>query len=178
MRVLGVDQSLTSTGVAVLDAGTLDVLEAVRPGRLRGCERVQFILDRVCALARTCDAVAVEGPAMHAQGSAVTAIFGLYGCLVQDLWRMGHSPWVVPPSVRALYATGKGNAGKDQVLAAVIHRYGDERIVGNDLADALVIADIVARRLGEPLPTARPVTARGIAAVFEKVAAPGPAPAR
>ncbi len=39
------------------------------------------------------------------------------------------------PTARARDATG--NAGKDLVLASVIRRYDDERILGNDVADAL-----------------------------------------
>jgi crossover junction endodeoxyribonuclease RuvC len=155
MRILGIDQSLTSTGLVIIDSGTIDLVETLKPGPTRGYQRVQMILDRVKELALNCDEAAIEGPAMHARGRAVTAIFGLYGCLTQMLWAIGRDPWIVPPSVRARYATGAGNAGKDAVLASVIRRYNDDRILGNDSADALAIADVVARRLGEPINTVK-----------------------
>ena len=66
-------------------------------------------------------------------------------------------PLVVPPTVRAKYATGKGNAGKDEVLAAVIRRYPAAQVNNNDEADALVIAAIAARLGGDPIEESLPV---------------------
>jgi len=172
MRILGIDQSLTSSGLVVLDAGAIDLVETLKPGKVRGFQRVQMILDRAEALALDCDAVAMEGPAMHAQGRALTGLFGLYGCLTQRLWQVGREPWIVSPTARARYATGKGNAGKDLVLASVIRRYDDERILGNDVADALVIAALIARRLGEPLEVEGHLPKTCLEAL-EKVQAPG-----
>lgn len=45
----------------------------------------------------------------------------------------------IAPMQRAKYATGKGNAGKDEVLAAAIRKFGYQGS-SNDEADALVIA--------------------------------------
>ena len=64
----------------------------------------------------------------------------------------------VPPSCRAKYATGKGNAGKDEVLLAASRRYPHAPIVGNDDADAVVLAAIGARLLGEPVEDSLPKT--------------------
>ena len=64
----------------------------------------------------------------------------------------------VPPAVRAKYATGKGNAGKDEVLLAASRRYPHAPIVGNDDADAVVLAAIGARMLGEPIEDSLPKT--------------------
>ena len=61
-----------------------------------------------------------------------------------------------PPTSRATYATGKDNAGKDAVLAAVVRRYPDVDVTGNDEADALVMAAMGARLLGHPLEDSLP----------------------
>jgi Holliday junction resolvasome RuvABC endonuclease subunit len=45
------------------------------------------------------------------------------------------------------YATGKGNAQKDHVLAAAIRLWPDVAITGNDTADALILAAIGCRTL-------------------------------
>jgi crossover junction endodeoxyribonuclease RuvC len=57
----------------------------------------------------------------------------------------------VPPTCRAKYATGKGNAPKDAVLAAAIRRFPDWDITGNDVADAVILAAMGARHLGHPI---------------------------
>ena len=64
----------------------------------------------------------------------------------------------VPPPTRAMFATGRGNAGKDEVLAAAIRRYPAWGIAGNDIADATVLAAIGARLLGHPLEESLPQT--------------------
>jgi crossover junction endodeoxyribonuclease RuvC len=43
------------------------------------------------------------------------------------------------------------------VLAAVVRRYPHTDVTGNDLADALVLAAMGARRLGFPIETSLPV---------------------
>ncbi len=66
----------------------------------------------------------------------------------------------VPPNLRAKYATGRGNAGKDEVLLAVAHRWTHVcQPDGNDTADALVLASMGADHLGHP-PVHLPATHR------------------
>ena len=65
---------------------------------------------------------------------------------------------VVPASSRAKYATGRGNAGKDEVLLAVSRRYPHAPIVNNDQADAVALAAMGARLLGEPIEDSLPKT--------------------
>ena len=71
-------------------------------------------------------------------------------------WGAGVPVLPVPPSCRAKYATGKGNAGKDEVLLAVARRYPHAPVGGNDEADALVLAAMGARLLGEPVEDSLP----------------------
>lgn len=154
MKVLGVDQSLTHPGFAVFEDGELTVCEVMNTGKLKltGLERVEAITCRSLELARDADAVALEGPSMMSRGRALTGLFGLFGVMVQDLWRAGHSPWVVAPSARAKYATGKGNANKEHVLSAILSRFEfDPRIVDDNAADAVALASLVSRKLGHPV---------------------------
>ena len=64
----------------------------------------------------------------------------------------------VAPTVRAKYATGKGNASKDAVLAAAVRRYPDIDITGNDIADAVILMAIGCRLLGKPIDDPMPAT--------------------
>lgn len=154
VKILGIDQSLTKAGFALFEDGQLEVCEVLNTSKLKvaGYERVQAIVDRALELCDGCDAVAVEGPSMMSKGRALTGLFGLYGTLTQDLWRAGHSPWVVAPSARAKYATGSGTADKKKVLAAILSRFDfDPRIVDDNAADAVALASLVARKLGHPV---------------------------
>lgn len=71
------------------------------------------------------------------------------------LYLQGHPIAEVPPANLKRYAVGKGNAAKDEVLAAAI-RYLHADITGNDIADAVVLAAIGARHLGQPIEGALP----------------------
>ena len=157
MRVLGIDPSLTSTGLALVEDGQVRSLVRVR-SKLKGHRRVEQIVAETLHLARQADYVGIEGTAMHAKGSSVVQIFGLWGVLTHALWvaRPRDPYYVVTPSGRCKYATGKGNADKDQVLAAVIRRYTDADVTGNDVADALVIAAMGSRQYGHPMEATLP----------------------
>ena len=56
------------------------------------------------------------------------------------------------PQSRAKYATGRGNAPKDQVLAATIKRYPHLDIIDNNAADAVLLASAGLRVLGSAYP--------------------------
>lgn len=157
MRVLGIDPSLTSTGLALVEDGVVSELTRVR-SKEKGHERIQEIVDAVEKLATPGTLVGIEGTAMNAKGSSVVQIFGLWGVLTHALWFAGFPYYVVAPSGRCRYATGKGNAHKDEVLAAVVKRYPDVDVTGNDVADALLIAAMGARQVGEPLEASLPAT--------------------
>ena len=161
MKVLGIDPSLTSTGLALVEGGRVIRTERVR-SKLKGHERVREILIAIRNLAiddDEVDIVGIEGPAFRAKGSSVVQIFGLWGIITHKLWEWKVPYYVVPPSNRMKYATGKGQISKDEVLAAVIDRYRDlVQVTGNDVADALIVAAMGARHFEEPLESSLPQT--------------------
>ena len=168
MIVFGIDPSLTSTGVAFVD--TADRL-TVGVGRVQSkggradswpvrATRIGRLADRVAAETPAGARLAViEAPSL-AQRNAGAAHdrAGLWWGIYHRLTAAGVPVLPVPPSCRAKYATGKGNAGKDEVLLAASRRYPHAPIVGNDDADAVVLAAIGARMLGEPIEDSMPKT--------------------
>lgn len=173
MRVLGIDQSLTGTGLAIVENGRFGALEVIKP-KTKGYTRVAQIVSRCLDLAADCDIVAVEHPALSMRGSASTgALFGLFGVLTQSLWAAGKEPVIINVTHRALYATGKGNANKDAVMMSVARRYSDDRLVDNNIIDAAIIAAMVARIVGEPLLDEAGSLPEVNAAVLTKVVMPG-----
>lgn len=166
MRFVGLDLSLTSTGVVEIDTDDVDEVARVRTvgskGRAdaslydRGA-RLDRLRDHIVALAldesgcRPPALVAVESPSIQRAAGSTHDRSGLWWLVVRDLHAAGVLVAEVAPSARAKYATGKGNAGKDAVLAAVVRRYPDVPVDGNDTADALVLAAMAARALDRPI---------------------------
>lgn len=154
MRVGGLDLSLDSTGVATLDngGGVVDIWTGrLRPGKLRGHPRLRMIHTRAVNLLNECDLVLVEGPSYASIGTGQHERGGLWWIVTHVLWRQGVKLIVVPPSSLKKYATGKGGAHKDEVLAAVVRRYKDCELTGNDEADALTLAAMGADYHGWPI---------------------------
>ena len=144
MRVIGLDLSLKSTGVAG-DTWT----EKIVTGDRRGHDRLQYLRDAVTDYTRHADLVVIEGLSF---GSYDTdrAGAGLSWIVRHDLWRRGTGYGLVPPSNRMKYATGKGQANKEAVLLAVARLF-PWFAGGNDEADALVLAAMGYDRAGSPL---------------------------
>jgi len=163
--VVGIDLSLTGTGLAEydMDGGRFSVetfgtkgkrtdTYAMRGDRLMGM--ASHIYDWGTAGPQDPSLVVIEGPSLgNRQGSQFDRS-GLWWLVVSQFQTADIPVLVVPPKTRAKYATGNGNSGKDVVVAHVIEQYGDFmdncRIRNDNEADALVLAAIGARYLGQP----------------------------
>lgn len=145
---VGVDQSLTSPGVAVLNeagqplfAGTLSVARDMRGG-----ERLAHIAGSLELLLRPYAhgimAAALEG-ASYGSTHREFDLGEVSGIVRAHLYTLLHKePFVVPPTVLKLYATGNGLATKEDVLHVVKTVYGHDFGEENDVADAFVLARI------------------------------------
>lgn len=176
-RVVGLDLSLTATGWArttgaVTEVGVLaskptsDTL-AARSARLRR------LAGRCYDLADFADLVLIEGPAYASNTGSAHDRAGYWWLTVARLTGAGVRVVEVPPASLKTYATGKGNASKDQVLAAAVRAFPTLRVDDNNTADALWLAAMGARHLGTPIdpwPVLPKDRARGLA----KVAWPQP----
>lgn len=147
--VIGLDLSLTCTGVA--GAGWTDY---IRPKKMTGHPRLKFLVDEVNSFIRNADLVVIEGPSF---GGGVKHrhedLAGLRVMVRHACWRREIPYAIVPPSCRALYATGKGNAGKGEVRTSVADRYGVELegVARYDEADAYTLLAMGLHHLGHPL---------------------------
>jgi hypothetical protein len=160
-RVVGLDLSLTSTGIA----GT-DWAYAYRPGRRRSHERLDWLVAAVAlSVNGGVDLAVVEGAA-YAQGGQAGhhELAGLWWLVTQYLWRH-HIPYaVVTPHGRTIYATGRANPAqgfprkdrariaKGMVRSAAVERYGVacEGPGRYDQADATILAAMGLDWLGYP----------------------------
>lgn len=145
--VVGLDLSLTSTGIA-----SHDWADAIRP-RDKGHLRLSWLRCEITDRVRMADLVVVEGPSYGSHGSSVHQLAGLWWIVVHDLWRRSIPTAVCPPAQRAMYATGSGNAGKGEVRTAVAERFGItcDGPGRYDKADAAAMAALGLDWLGYPL---------------------------
>ena len=180
MKVVGIDLSMTSTGLAMVETQSGIRLERIRskPDRCAvGPPSLQQRADRTDAIRREVlkttgvwpagdpdpDLVVIEAPSFGSGASAgVWDRAGLWWSVIHGIHP--HIPVVeVSPHQVRKYATGSASTSgktkvtKDMVLAAVIRRYVHAPVDGNDVADALILAAIGARLLGHPIETALPV---------------------
>lgn len=161
MLIVGLDLSLTNTGISralvnpdappsivVLNvkskpppvpAGHKQPLLSARSRRLR------HIAGDIIDTCRGASLIVVEAPAYSKNQGAAHDRAGLWWLVVARLTGAGLHVVEVEPTVVKVYATGKGNVGKDEVLAAVVRRYVDVPVADNNQADALVLAAMGAR---------------------------------
>jgi crossover junction endodeoxyribonuclease RuvC len=146
--VIGLDLSLTSTGVAG-SAGWADRIRTAPTLDLY--IRLRVVRQRVMDYVRDADLVVVEGLAISRQTGQHLTRAGLWHLVMERVDAHG-IPWAeVSPTGLKRYATGKGNSPKDEVLAAVVRRFPAVEVRGNDEADALVLAAMGADHLGVPM---------------------------
>ena len=152
-RILAVDLSLTATGLA----GNSPVLwaDTLKP-KTTGHERINDITGAIYdhASRARIDTLIIEGPAYGSankgqQGHHERA--GLWWHVTWRMWR-NHIPLLVmPPNIVKIYATGNGNASKDNVLVAALHRWPEAGITNNNEADAFTMLAAALDRAGAPL---------------------------
>jgi crossover junction endodeoxyribonuclease RuvC len=149
-RVVAFDVSLTATGFA----RNVDPQSCVlRPPKMAatGMARLQWIRNRLLAEASfpaAADLVVIEGYSFN-RNPSMWQLGELGGVIRLALWETGYRVLEIPPATLKKYATGKGNAKKEDVLAAAIRRLGYAGSDHNE-ADALWLLQIGLRYMGAP----------------------------
>jgi hypothetical protein len=150
-KVVGLDLSITATGIADTDGHTRTV---GGPSKL-GDQRLPVILDAVIDTLyedganswRHHPLFVIEDLPTHAHGAGVTAL--VHGAVRCHLQRTGDPYVLVPPASLKKYATGKGNAGKPDMAVALYKRTGLE--LGDDnQVDAWWLRAMGLDHLGHP----------------------------
>lgn len=148
LKVVGLDLSLSSTGVGC-SLGWVDRVQTKPGGNLFG--RLRLIESKVLHLVGYPDLVVVEGLAFSRQTGQHLTRAGMWHLVMNGVDQRGIRWAEVSPTALKKYATGRGNAGKDEVLAAAVRRFPSIEVRGNDEADGLWLAAMGADHLGEPM---------------------------
>jgi crossover junction endodeoxyribonuclease RuvC len=160
LRIAGLDLSLTSTGVALIQPGGSVSVHRIQPPKVAGSEirphldRMQRNFTQIRNLVYGATHITVEGPSFgspqkqHEMGGMWWMVMYIVALDNPDA-----EITVVAPGTLKIYATGKGNTlEKDEVAIRVALRYRDVvEVTNNDTADALVLAAMTADQLGCPL---------------------------
>ena len=155
LQVLGIDPSLTCTGVAIV--GESLTVAATRFPTQAGDNslddirtRVRYVVGSVLRFAPTECFTVIEAPYIPKHGSGqVLERAWLFGMLVDQLTLRG--PVVrVRAKTRAKYATSNGNADKKAVLEAIRTAFPHVGVRDDNEADAIALAAMGARYLGQP----------------------------
>lgn len=153
-RVVGIDPSLASTGIAVIypnDAVITTDTIATKGTRadtlIDRHKRIRHIIEKVSTFWGAADLIVIEGPAGAAPGGSTWDRAGLWWAIVSRV--MTYCPVaVVGPTTRAKWAAGHGRADKGAVAAAMTRRAPDVTLATSDEADALALAWMGAQKLG------------------------------
>ena len=147
-RVVGLDLSLTSTGIATAE-GERNIFPKAKA---TGVDRLIYLRDALLECLRPIPAplIVVEGYAFARKGSHAHSIGEWGGVARVALTEAGCLLAEAPPTNRAKMATGKGNSGKSDVVSHVTKitgRVWDGK--GNeDRCDAFVLRQMGLSRLG------------------------------
>lgn len=169
MIVAGIDLSLARTGLALIrSAERVETSTVVSKPPKTGTETLRSRYERMEAIAadvleatRGAELVGIESPAYGMRHAGkVHDRSGLWWRVVAAFEGRGVPVVEVPPPSRMMYATGKGNAGKDLVLVTTAATYKQAEVTGNDVADAVVIAAMVSRLVGQPIELREPAQAK------------------
>lgn len=156
-RVLGLDISLTGTGIAC-SAGWCEAIGltgvTTKPLGQRDAIIANLAHDIAQYVGPATDLVVIEMPAYSRSGGGSHERSGLW-------WRVVHHllAWDIPvveanQGHRCVYATGKFKAKKTEVVDAVARRWPDWQTHGDDnAADAVVLMAMGMDALGHPIAT-------------------------
>lgn len=162
MIAVGLDPSLTCTGLAIFDTEGGVVTRRVRTPNigtslLARRQRMRRAIDGVLSnVPARVDVTLIEVPNAAKQHGAHGERMALYWWLVDQMFARGPVVEVAPKS-RAKLATGNGNAGKDDVVEFVRAAFPDVRIPDDNVADAVGLAWAGARWAGIPTPEYSPM---------------------
>lgn len=154
--VVGLDLSLTATGMAVVAPAAQKVATIKSKGKkddtlLMRQARLVGIVGEILADILPHTHVAIESAAHGAVSGHHHDRSGLWWMVVQQLIERGCYVYEVAPTQVKKYVTGKGNASKMEVMAAAIKRYPGMDIEDDNQADAVALAAFLARALGHPI---------------------------
>ena len=152
MRVIGIDPSLSATGIADADGALFTITSKPDDGTVADRARRIATITAHLRPHRLTDAhlVVIEGPAFSRQGqTGVHLRAGLWWRIVGQLHTAGVPVAEVSPTALKRYATGRGTADKSDMRMALYKRAGLD-VPSDDEVDAWWLRQMGLAHLGDP----------------------------
>lgn len=144
-RVVGLDLSMTATGVCEADGKTWTART-----RDAGDRRLLELVAAATVATRGADLVVIEEAPPGLKGPAIKAVHMVHGAVRTALLTQERRYMVVNPVVLKRFATGVASAGKPQMALALFKRFGME-LADDDQVDAWWLRAAGLQLLGAPL---------------------------
>lgn len=140
IRVLGIDPSLSCTGIACVSGGRLQTTRLEPPKQVKGSRRLAWFYESLAKIldATGAEVVAIEGYA-YAANARQHALGELGGVYRLCMHLRNQDFLIVPPTVLKKFSTGKGNADKSIVAKELFKRFAVD-LESNDEVDAAGLA--------------------------------------
>lgn len=143
-RVIGLDLSITATGIANADGE----MSTVKTDDKTGDRRLLMIRDHVAAELGGLDLAMIEDLPMHAKAAGITAM--AHGVVRPLLIEGGIRYGLVTPAALKMYATGKGTATKSDMRMELFKRAGLD-VADDNQVDAWWLRALGLDHLGHPV---------------------------
>lgn len=153
----GIDLSLTGTGLALVQGAEVSTrLVTSKGSKSASLDERNTRLMRLSESITWCELlptdtlgiVVIEQPSYGSVNGSHHDRSGLWWLVVSELLANEYKVAEVPPTTLKKYVSGKGNAGKDEMVATAVKRYPDADIRNNNVADAVGLAAMGARHIG------------------------------
>lgn len=160
---LGLDLSLTSTGLAAMVDGRLARVHNIKTKgtnadrypqylrRIRGiANEIRWWIEDIGSDFGPVNLAIIEAPSYGSRNGKPHERAGLWWEAYSNMHDAGIDIVALAPTTRAKYITGSGKADKAKVLEEAAWKYG-ELVTNDDIADAAGMAAMASRALGLPV---------------------------
>jgi Holliday junction resolvasome RuvABC endonuclease subunit len=150
---IGIDQSLSNTGICILSKEGWYDFRTITPKKIKGIERLDFIITELINILNAkiyVNANVLIGLEDYAYaGSMKGFVLGELGGLIKYSLFKNNKPFVIVPiGIWKKELIGKGNANKNEIRTFFTNKFINDGRLTQDEIDAYCIAEYLRRKNG------------------------------
>ena len=143
MNYIGIDLSLTGTGIVVIDEENKILIQELVSTNSKDNIEIRFstIVDKVLLITSQYpeNKICIEGLSFGSQSSSMLQLAGLHFLVRYILTKANIKYEIVPPTVLKKWVTGKGQSKKELMLLQCYKKFGEE-FSDNNICDAYLLS--------------------------------------